>query len=74
MPIAGPWIQLAVKPTAFDSDDRGTWLIFDGLLQAAGAALLIAGIATSGGDEEPALSILPSAGPHHAGLSLAGRF
>src|SRR5262245_53713237 len=46
IPVIGPWIQLGVKPTSFDADNWGTWLIIDGLLQATGLALLIIGIAT----------------------------
>lgn len=82
IPIAGPWVQLAVKPTTFEQDDWGTWLIIDGLLQGAGTIMLIAGIATMN-DTEPASAdagggipfvVLPNVGPGHAGLSLVGWF
>lgn len=81
IPIAGPWVQLAVKPTGFDDDYWGMWLIIDGLMQAAGFTLLIAGIATSTSETEEVASaggvelmLIPSAGPDHASLTLAGRF
>jgi hypothetical protein len=81
IPIAGPWVQIAVKPTEFDSDYWGMWLIIDGLLQAAGFTMLIAGIATSTSESDETadaggveLMIVPSVSPGHAGLSLAGRF
>lgn len=81
VPIAGPWIQLAVKPTDFREDYWGAWLIIDGLLQGAGAIMLIAGIATPseetvyadlGGGVE--IAIAPQIGPGFAGLALDGRF
>lgn len=81
IPIAGPWVQLGVKPTAFSQDDWAIWLIFNGLMQAAGASLLVAGIATSGDDGGSAdagggvqFVVLPSVGQDHAGLTLAGSF
>lgn len=81
IPIAGPWVQLAVKPTSFDNDYWGMWLIIDGLLQAAGFTMLVAGIATSTSDSDETadaggveLMLLPSVGAGHAGLTLAGRF
>jgi hypothetical protein len=79
IPIAGPWIQLAVKPTGFTQDYWAPWLIIDGLIQATGLTLLVIGIATP--ETEPVyasrgveLAILPSVGPGHAGLSLVGAF
>ena len=82
IPIAGPWVQIGVKPTSFTQDYWAIWLIIDGLLQATGTALLIAGIATSGGDDGDLadagdgleLMVLPNASPDGAGLTLVGRF
>jgi hypothetical protein len=81
IPIAGPWVQLAVKPNGFTDDMWGGWLILDGLIQGAGTILLIAGIATSGGDDEATAdqggvrwTLVPTAGPEHAGLSVLGSF
>jgi hypothetical protein len=81
IPIAGPWVQLAVKPNGFTDDMWGGWLILDGLIQGAGTILLIAGIATSGGDDEATAdqggvrwTLVPTVGPAHAGLSVLGSF
>lgn len=80
IPVAGPWVQLAVKPTDFDQDYWATWLIIDGLLQAAGLTVLIVGIATPSHSRGrasvpgPSLALRPSASPGHAGLSLVGSF
>lgn len=81
VPIAGPWIQLAVKPTDFRNDYWGPWLIANGIWQGAGAALLIAGLATIGDEEVPSASVggvrwtlLPSFGADLGGMTLAGTF
>ena len=81
IPIAGPWVQLAVKPNGFTDDMWGGWLILDGLIQGAGTILLIAGIATSGGDDGATAdqggvrwTLLPTVGPGQAGLSMLGSF
>ncbi len=81
IPIAGPWVQLGVQPTSFDNDYWGVWLIIDGLIQAAGFTMLIAGIATSTSDSDETadaggvqLMVMPSVGAGHAGLTLMGRF
>lgn len=81
IPVVGPWVQLAVKPTAFSQDDWAIWLIFNGLMQATGTALLVAGIATSGDDggsadsgTGPQLVVVPNVGRDHAGLTVAGSF
>lgn len=80
LPVAGPWIQLGVKPTGFTEDYWAMWLIIDGLLQLAGTTMLIVGAATSGGDEPLAqvdgleLRVAPVASPNMAGLALTGRF
>lgn len=82
IPAAGPWIQLAVKPTPFSQDYWGPWLIIDGLMQAAGLIMLVVGIATprtetvlaqgSGGGVE--LAFVPRIGPDQLGAGLLGRF
>jgi hypothetical protein len=82
IPVLGPWIQLGVQPTSFSQDGWGTWLIIDGLLQAAGLTLLIVGATMSSGDEEATadgdggvqLALLPSVSPGQVGLTLVGRF
>jgi hypothetical protein len=81
IPIAGPWVQIGVKPNGFTEDLWGGWLVIDGLLQGAGTILLIAGIATSGGDDEASAGgdgvrwvLAPMLSPGQAGLSLAGTF
>jgi hypothetical protein len=83
VPVLGPWIQLAVQPTSFGNDGWGTWLILDGLLQAAGFTMLIVGVvtmnggddqATAEGDDDFQIAILPSVGHDHAGLTAVGRF
>lgn len=80
VPAAGPWIQLAVKPTDFRADAWGPWLVANGIWQGAGTVLLIAGLATIGDEEVPVaalgdvrLAVLPSLGPD-PGLVLAGSF
>lgn len=77
LPIAGPWVQLAVRPNA-DADLWDEWLILDGILQGVGAIFMFVGIGifASGEDEpaEPAVTLMPLLSPSTAGLSLAGRF
>lgn len=82
VPVAGPWIQLAVKPTDFRDDYWGAWLIANGIWQGAGAVLLVAGLATIGDDEAPMtaelggarITVLPELGSDRLGLVLAGAF
>ncbi len=81
IPVLGPWIQLAVKPTSFRNDDWGGWLIVDGALQAAGLALLIIGLATPRtetvyADRESGfeLAVVPTVGSSQWGLAAVGRF
>lgn len=80
VPVAGPWAQLAAKPTSFDQDDWGTWLIINGLLQAGGLTMLIIGIATPSRQTiyarrtGPTFVLAPYATPSAAGLTLAGTF
>ncbi len=80
IPVAGPWVQLAVKPTSFSNDGWAEWLIIDGLLQLAGATLLVVGVALPqhetvysdrGGDFQ--LAIVPRVGDQW-GLAAVGRF
>lgn len=73
VPVAGPWIQLALKPTPLDDDAWGLWLVADGLVQASGVALLIAGALLPEHEPESPL-VVPLAGRGAAGLALAGRF
>lgn len=77
IPVLGPWIQFGVLPDA--NNWWPLWLAFDGLVQAAGFAMLIYGLVTNPGDEpadptEPTVSLLPSFGPDHARLDLVGTF
>ena len=79
VPIAGPWIQLAVKPTSFDRDEWGLWLIIDGLMQAAGTTMLLVAAVTAGDDDDAPesgveLVLVPGVGPGLASLTLFGRF
>ena len=81
IPLAGPWVQLAIKPTGFTQDYWAVWLLLDGILQLTGTTLLVIGAAThrtvtvyaeaSSGFE---LAVLPMASPEHAGLVALGRF
>jgi hypothetical protein len=79
VPIAGPWIQLAVKPTAALDDSWSTYLVVNGLMQAAGVTMFILGLTlrskpTSYAANEPSLMIGPMASGEGAGLSAFGRF
>jgi hypothetical protein len=81
VPIAGPWIQLATKPTSFSQDYWGPWLIIDGLLQATGLTMLVIGIATprtetvySERPSEPSFAFVPSISPGYTGGTLVGTF
>jgi len=81
LPVAGPWVQLALKPTDFRNDAWGPWLIANGIWQGVGTILLIAGIATIGDDEVPTaeiegvrFAVLPNFAPDQMGLSLVGEF
>ncbi len=76
VPVLGPWLQLMSKPTGFEEDDWGRWLIVDGIAQAAGLALLIAAIGRwgSGPDADEDLELDPLVGPGVGGAMLSGRF
>ena len=80
VPVAGPWIQLAIKPTGFSDDGWAPYLVLDGVLQAAGLVMLVLGAsiqnettvyADAGGFE---LAVLPTAGDGAAGVAALGRF
>lgn len=81
IPVAGPWIQLGVKPTTFAQDYWAPWLIIDGLLQLAGVTMLIVGIATPRTQTTVAanegglqMALVPRVGPDQAGAALVGTF
>lgn len=77
IPVAGPWVMLAVKPTGFHDDYWGPWLVINGLLQTAGFVLLVVGIATpreEAAARSPSVRLLPHAVPGGGGLALAGTF
>jgi hypothetical protein len=73
-PLLGPWIQLASKPTDFDDDAWGAWLLANGLLQATGLGLLIAGLVLLSEHDEPMISVRPAVSPDRATLLVFGRF
>lgn len=82
VPVLGPWIQLGIKPTPIDQDYWVTWLVIDGVLQAAGLTMLIVGLTVRESVEVRAvaeigdftLSVTPFAGPTGSGLALSGTF
>lgn len=79
VPLAGPWIQLAIKPTDPFDDSWATYLVIDALLQTAGLTMLILGVTlrtetTARADAGPSLMIAPLAGQNTAGLTAYGRF
>ncbi|MBX3272380.1 MAG: hypothetical protein KF729_19125 [Sandaracinaceae bacterium] len=77
VPVAGPWIQLALKPNGLSDDGWGTYLVIDGLLQAAGLTMLILGATitetvTVYGDRRTGPSLSLGVGP--GSLSATGTF
>ncbi|MGE0787572.1 MAG: hypothetical protein AB7S26_17995 [Sandaracinaceae bacterium] len=81
IPLAGPWIQAAIKPGSWDDDGWAGYLLATGLLQAAGLAMLLVGVlvqetetyyADLGGGVE--LGVLPTVTTEGAGLMALGRF
>lgn len=77
IPLAGPWIQMALKPGSLNDDGWGTYLIIDGLLQAGGLTMLILGATitetvTVYGDSRTGPSL--SFGIAPGGLSASGTF
>ena len=81
VPVAGPWIQLGVKPTTFSQDYWAPWLIIDGLMQVAGITMLVIGIATPRTETVVAeratdfqWALVPQLSPGHAGAAFVGTF
>jgi hypothetical protein len=79
IPVAGPWLQLAAKPTAPTDDGWTTYLVVDGLLQAGGLTMLILGLVLRqevGGyaEADPSIMIAPMVGQNASGLTAFGRF
>ncbi len=82
IPVLGPLVQLAVKPTGFEEDDWATWLLIDEALQLTGLTLLILGIVLPSEDDGGMarvadgleLAVLPSLSTGQSGLTLVGRF
>lgn len=79
VPVLGPWIQMAVKPTSLDEDDWAYYLTINGIIQAVGTTMLVLGIAIpvtrtvyaeNGESEGIDLAIVPTGN----GISLLGRF
>jgi hypothetical protein len=73
VPVAGPWIQLALLPDY--ENGWPVWLVADGLGQIAGLTMLIIGIeqASHGAQAEP-IALLPMISPEASGLMLSGTF
>ncbi len=74
VPLAGPWIQLAIKPSGLSDDGWGPYLIIDGLLQAAGLTMLILGATitetvTVYGDSRTGPSLALGVGPGMLGAT-----
>lgn len=80
IPLAGPWVQLAVKPNGTGSDGWGPYLVVDGVLQAAGLTMLILGLVLQeehtvvARADAPSFAIAPMIGPALTGLAASGRF
>lgn len=77
LPLVGPWVQLAIKPTDLGQDGWGPYLIIDGLLQAGGLTMLILGATitetvTVYGDNESGPSLRLGVAP--GGLTARGTF
>lgn len=74
IPIAGPWMQLAVKPPS-SNDLWVPFLVIDGILQGAGAILAVVGTVLLVEDEQaPSVAVLPTFSSDGAGVAVAGRF
>jgi len=79
VPVLGPWIQMGIKPTSLGADDWAYYLTIDGILQAAGATMLILGIAipverTVYAEDGERRGIDLAIAPSPTGLNLLGRF
>ncbi|HJL15218.1 MAG TPA: hypothetical protein RMH99_06155 [Sandaracinaceae bacterium LLY-WYZ-13_1] len=77
VPLAGPWIQLAVIPETADRTAWAVWLTAVGLSQMVGATLQVLALVVPD-DEAPAdeasVALAPRVGPDLVGLDLVGRF
>jgi hypothetical protein len=71
IPVLGPWIQLGLHS---QTTGWNIWLSIDGLVQAAGFALLVAGavLESENRPDHPAYVVLPMLGEGTAGLLFAG--
>lgn len=81
IPVVGPWVQLAFKPSGFTEDYWGAFLILDGVLQGVGTILLITAAATAGGDDDAQAerggvqwALAPMLSADRVGLSVLGTF
>lgn len=77
IPAIGPWVQLAVQPSDFNSDYWGMWLILNGLLQTTGLVLLVVGIATPSEEvttTSPYVSVVPVVTGDQVGVAAVGAF
>jgi len=73
IPIIGPWVQLAVKPSS--EDGWPTWLVIDGIIQGVGTILMFVGIGIMTSDDDatpPPVTVLPMLSPTTAGLMVLG--
>jgi hypothetical protein len=84
VPVIGPFMEISQINTASGYELNRMLvglLVFDGLIETAGAVMLIAGAATKTkvrvydrGPVGPQVSIVPTAGPAMTGLAAFGRF
>lgn len=79
IPIVGPIGVLATQPSAEQSPGMSTFMASSSVIQAGGAAMLIAGIALGPKkylveDAKREFHILPIAGPQVAGIQVSGTF
>ena len=77
VPAIGPWVQLAVQPSDFNSDYWGMWLILNGVLQTTGLVLLVVGIATPSEEvttTTPYVTVVPQVSSDTLGAAVLGVF
>jgi hypothetical protein len=77
VPLAGPWIQLALIPETADGAAWAVWLTAVGLSQMVGATLQVVALLIpddGAPPDEASVSLAPSVGPDRLGLDLVGRF
>jgi hypothetical protein len=76
IPVAGPWVQLVLVQGLGHPDTRPAWtgwLIANGVMQAGGLALLLAGLfAPTPVDQNQAWLIVPSFDPSTAQMTFVG--